>query len=293
MVLSANAAQQVGRLPPETLNEGPDAIVAVLAPDDALSVDLRGISEGYWARVPDPAGAREATWQLLRRLQWRPGGVVAKWINRPISIRLSRHLVRSRITPNQTTMFAFAVGLLGIISILRGGYWNAVLGTALLQANSILDGIDGELARIRHQTSEFGAYLDSVCDEVLNAGLLVAVGWALTHFKHGGDPTYQWLGLFAGAAAFAHALVHWHCKWKHGLGFYWWFEAYKPRKAVQRSRSPFAYFKKLFWKESYLFLFMWAAVFDLMEVMMWISGVAAAAVYVLFFIHIPIKRARW
>jgi hypothetical protein len=87
--------------------------------------------------------------------------------------------------------------------------------------------------------------------------------------------------------------VHWHCKWRHGLGFYWWFEAYKPRKQVQRSTSWFAYFKKLFWKESYLLLFFLAALADVVEGLMWPSAVAGAVVWALLFVHVAVKRARW
>ena len=251
------------------------------------------VPEGYWGRVTDAASARQSAWKLMQRLRWRPGGLVAKHLNRPISTRLSYWLVNTRVTPNQTTWFAFLLGAIGVGFIFRGGYGNTVLGTALLQLNSVVDGIDGELARMRHETSEFGAYLDSVCDEVLNTGTMIGVGYNLSTFQYGGNPLYLILGTFAGVMNFIYALVHWHCKYKHGLGFYWWFEAYKPRREVQRSTSVFSYLKKLTMKESYLFLFLVAAIFQVLEVMIWPFAVAGLAVLVLFIIHIPIKRARW
>jgi len=250
-------------------------------------------ADGYHARVSDPASQRRASFGLLERQRWRPGGLVAKYLNRPISIRLSSWLVDTPVTPNQATWFAFALGAAGVTCVFAGGYANTVLGTFLLQLNSIVDGVDGELARVRHEASEYGAYLDSVCDEVLNAALLVAVGHELSARSGPGEPVYLVLGAFAAGVSFLYALVHWHCKVKHGLGFYWWFEAYKPRREVQRSTSPWSYLKKLTMKESFLLLFLIAAVAGFLHVLLWAFVLGSLAVVALFTIHIPIKRARW
>jgi phosphatidylglycerophosphate synthase len=256
-----------------------------------VSVKTLSLAEAWWGRVRSAEDGKAATWALLGRLQWRPGGVVAKYLNRPLSIRMSRYLVDTPVTPNQTTWFAFFVGLVGIFLVFKGGYWLTLLGAFLLQANSVIDGIDGELARLRHQTSDYGAYLDSVCDEILNSLLFIGMGYNLMTGGH--HPAWFYAGIFSGVMAFAYALVHWHCKWKHGLGFYWWFEAYKPRKEVQRSTSLLSYFKKLFWKESYLLIFLLLAAANFFQPLLAISVVAAAVIVVFFIIHIPIKRARW
>ncbi len=252
----------------------------------------------FWSSVSTPEEARAATWGLLRRLQYRPGGLVAIYLNRPISIRFSRMIVNTGITPNQTTLAAFAVGLVGVAMLIAGGYAWAVLGTFLLHVNSIWDGIDGELARSRYQTSEFGAYLDSVCDEILNAAIIMTAGYHIAVYYPDlwGIPDakwWMWMGLFGGGGAFLYALTHWHCKSKHGLGFYWWWEAYKPRKQVQRSTAAWFYFKKLFCKDSILLLFFVAAVFQFMHVLVLASAIMGVVNLVLLFIHIVILRARW
>lgn len=278
------------------LGGGIPGLLSAIGKDDSVRIRRIEMQASYWAEITDEKSAEEATWGLLKRLQYRPGGIVAKYLNRPISIRMSRLLVNTRVTADQTTWFAFFVGALGIAAVFIGGYWWTLLGGALLQINSILDGVDGELARLRVKTSEFGAYLDSVCDEILNAALFVAIGYNL--YKHGGWVGADWvlypfIGAFVGGMAFIYSLVHWHCKWKHGLGFYWWFDAYKPRKQVQRSTSVFTYFKKLFWKESYLMIFFLCTIFHIYEVLLWCSLPVAINTIVFFFIHIVIKRARW
>jgi phosphatidylglycerophosphate synthase len=45
-----------------------------------------------------------------------------------------------------------------------GGYWNALIGAVLSVWASILDGCDGEVARMKLQVSDFGCWLDTACD---------------------------------------------------------------------------------------------------------------------------------
>ncbi len=295
LVLGLDAARHAAGLSAEQLG-GPDALAGALGAS-SLRLEAFDSPDGYWSRITDARSAKTATWKLLNRLRWRPGGLVAKHLNRPISTRLSYLLIDTPVTPNQTTIVAFLIGLAGVVLIFMGGYVNTIVGTALLQVNSVVDGIDGELARIRHQNSDFGAYLDSVCDEVLNSGTMIGIGYNLSHFKYGGHPLYLWAGIIAGATNFIYALVHWHCKWKHGLGFYWWFEAYKPRRQVHRSTSAWSYVKKLTMKESYLFFFLLGAILEpyapLLEIFLWPFALGGVVLAVLFTIHIPIKRARW
>ena len=288
------AARLFQAIPAVEMGDGSDTLLAQIKqqyPDAAIQIRQIVLKAGHWSLVQSHRDAKRATWKMLWQLQWRPGGIVAKYLNRPLSIPLSYLLMNTPVTPNMTTFFAFIVGAAGIVALFLGGYWNVVIAGVLLQANSIIDGIDGELARIRLKTSEFGAYFDSVCDEILNALLFIGIGYDLTRVT--GAPVYLWVGVFSGIMAFLYSLTHWHCKWKHGLGLYWWFEAYRPRKQVQQSTSFFSYFKKLFWKESYLFIFMVTAFFSFHQLLLWIALPAASAVFVLLFIHVFIKRARW
>lgn len=291
VVLGDELRERAATLPADAFADATTFIAALKSAANP-EVEAKTVYEGYFAKITEAETAKSASFRLLERLRWRPGGLVAKYLNRPISIRLSYLLLDTKVTPNQTTIFAFLVGAVGVVFVFLGGYQNTIIGTALMQANSVIDGIDGELARIRHQNSEYGAYLDSVCDEILNAALMISVGYNLATYVHH-DPLYMILGTFAGVVSFFYASVHWHCKAKHGLGFYWWFEAYKPRREVQRSTSTWSYLKKLTMKESYLLLFLLAAIFGGLEALLWIFAAVGVLVVVLFTIHIPIKRARW
>ena len=88
-------------------------------------------------------------------------GYISKHINRRLSEPIARLLAKSSVTPNQMTWAAFGVALLAFISFIFGQ--NIVAGL-LVQLSSIVDGIDGSLARLKGMTSEFGGFLDSVLD---------------------------------------------------------------------------------------------------------------------------------
>ena len=53
-------------------------------------------------------------------------------------------------------------------SNLTGAYGIAVVGAMLAQASSVLDGVDGETARLQDRASERGSLLDAMCDRMVD-----------------------------------------------------------------------------------------------------------------------------
>jgi phosphatidylglycerophosphate synthase len=101
-------------------------------------------------------------------------GYVSKYVNRKASEPMARLLARTRITPNQMTWAAFGIALASFISFIFG--WNIVAGL-LAQLSSIVDGVDGSLARLKGMASTFGGFLDSVLDRY--ADVLILLGLTL------------------------------------------------------------------------------------------------------------------
>lgn len=103
-------------------------------------------------------------------------------LNRKVSIPISRELLRFPITPNMVSLFTLGVGLLSGVFFALGGYWNMLSGAALSLLASMLDGCDGEIARLKLLESDFGCWLDTLCDYLsylfLYAG--IAIGLART-----------------------------------------------------------------------------------------------------------------
>ena len=143
---------------------------------------------GFTARASGPRTLRVAERQLVWSLRKAADGLASKAINRHISLRLSLRLARTRVHPNHVTLAAIVLAIAGGIVIGSGGYLAAVVGMLLVNTGSIIDGVDGELARLRYQFSQTGQWLDTVGDDIANvayvsgtAASLAASGatWAL------------------------------------------------------------------------------------------------------------------
>ena len=112
-------------------------------------------------------------------------GFVSRFLNRPISSRITRLLVKVPIHPTAFTTSIFVLPLVAGLFLLRGDYLGVLLGAALFQVFSILDGCDGEIARAKNLESKFGERLDNICDFLGSLIYVVALGIGLHHSKEG------------------------------------------------------------------------------------------------------------
>ena len=112
-------------------------------------------------------------------------GFVSRFLNRPISSRITRLLVKVPIHPSVFTMSIFVLPLVAAVFLQRGDYLSVLLGATIFQVFSILDGCDGEIARAKNLESKFGERLDNVCDFLGSLIYVLALGSGLHHFKEG------------------------------------------------------------------------------------------------------------
>lgn len=131
---------------------------------------LPGLDVGarWSSRVTTTEGRERAFFQLFEACRKPVDGLVARHINRHISIFISKRIVHTPLTPNMMSVFTFLLGLAGAYSVSLGGYYPVLLGAFLFQWNSILDGVDGELARVRFQQSKLGQWVDTASDDLSN-----------------------------------------------------------------------------------------------------------------------------
>ena len=135
---------------------------------------------GFWIDVDDPAAFEKAQQALLKRLRDKPNdGPVAHYLNRPLSARISRYLVQFDVTPNQISLFSFLCSLTAAGLFALGGYFFLLAGGILAQFASIVDGCDGEVARLKYQSSDLGGWFDAVLDRYADAFLLFGLTWHL------------------------------------------------------------------------------------------------------------------
>lgn len=118
---------------------------------------------------------REVKARLIRNLTKPTDGWVSQHLNRPISTRISRVLAYTPITPNQFTLVTGLLAFLPVHFVLQGGYWNWLIGAAIYHLASVLDGVDGEIARLKMLSSKFGQWMDTLFDFASMFAVLTAL----------------------------------------------------------------------------------------------------------------------
>jgi len=131
---------------------------------------------------------------LLRDLRKPIDGIISRTINRNISIPISRALSHTFVTPNMASVSTVFITIFGVWAIVQGGYWMTLLGGLLYQFLSIVDGVDGELARLKFQFSKYGEWFDTVADDISNFLLFAGITYAV--WRSGENPTLVYFGLF-------------------------------------------------------------------------------------------------
>jgi 1L-myo-inositol 1-phosphate cytidylyltransferase / CDP-L-myo-inositol myo-inositolphosphotransferase len=132
--------------------------------------------------VETPADVPAAERRLLKSLVKETDGFMARHVERPISLAISRRLAATAITPNQMSLISIAVGICGGPFFLSSRPLMQTIGALLFLAHSILDGCDGELARLKFQQSRWGGVLDFWGDNVVHVVIFacMAIGWSLS-----------------------------------------------------------------------------------------------------------------
>ena len=110
-------------------------------------------------------------------------GPISKHINRPISKWITSKITDYPLTPNQISIAVFFISVFSGLIISMEGYFFLLLGALLAQLSSILDGCDGEIARLKLLKSKFGGWLDRVFDRY--SDLFIFTGLTFhTYFIH-------------------------------------------------------------------------------------------------------------
>ena len=160
------------------------------------------VNQDLWQRVRSENERRLAEKKLDRWLVKPTDGIFAR-LNRRISIPISRQLIKFPISANMVSIFTLGVGIESAAFFALRGYWHTVLGALLCLFASILDGCDGEVARLKLLESDFGCWLETVCDYVFYFFLLI--GMTIGQWRTSGSKAYLlWGGvlLFGALASF-------------------------------------------------------------------------------------------
>jgi phosphatidylglycerophosphate synthase len=169
---------------------------------ESHSVAQLPVADDLWQHVDTEEDRQSAEQKLDRWLVKPTDGIFAR-LNRRISIPISRQFIKFPVTANMVTFFTLGVGFASGVFFAFGGYWNTLLGAFLCLWASILDGCDGEVARLKLQESAFGCWLETVCDYLFY--LFLFVGMTLGLWRSSGSRMYPVCGgllLFGAVASF-------------------------------------------------------------------------------------------
>jgi phosphatidylglycerophosphate synthase len=168
------------------------------------SVVSMPVAAEQWQRVNTPEDREAAERKLDRWLVKPTDGFYAR-LNRRISIPISRQLIKLPITANMVSIFTLGVGIASAAFFAYGGYWSTLFGAFLCLFASIMDGCDGEVARLKLLESDFGCWLETICDYAFYLFLLV--GMSIGRWRSSGTRSYLVYGGLLFFAALASLLA--------------------------------------------------------------------------------------
>lgn len=189
----AAAARAVRKL----VDEGAASVVVRIgdgaAPSAATTADIERLRGPAEVRVETGSGPETdlpTAWDVVRATGKPGDGLVSRWLNRPVSQRLTLLVLAiPGVRPLHVTIFNALLAVPMVLCLLFGGHKGLILGAILFHVASLVDGVDGEMARATFRTSAEGATLDSLIDMSINflfvTGLTVhlamrdhdAIGW--------------------------------------------------------------------------------------------------------------------
>ena len=151
--------------------------VRILAKNGKANV--LGINGNFWIDIDDEKSLKKAEDALISQLRNKPNdGPVSRYLNRPLSIRISKLLVRFPITPNVISALSFLLSLIAAGLFAFGkNYISLLIGGLITHIASVIDGCDGEIARLKFMRSKYGGWFDAVLDRYADAFLLFGLTW--------------------------------------------------------------------------------------------------------------------
>jgi phosphatidylglycerophosphate synthase len=134
---------------------------------------------------------------LAENIRLSTGGPIAKYINKRISLPISLILSKMWISPNAITAVNIVIGLFSGVFVADGYRYSVILlGAILFQIASIVDGCDGEVAKLTFRTSKFGQYIDTLSDNLSLCSFLI--GMVAGYWRH----THSFVAFYVGGMMF-------------------------------------------------------------------------------------------
>ena len=142
-------------------------------------------------RITTPADLAAAE-QTIRRASYKNTDAKLARFNRRMSLPISIALIRTPITANQLSVILVLIGFYAAWLFSIGQYFAGVLGGSLSLAASILDGCDGEIARLKYQESALGCWIETFGD--YSYYIAIFAGLTIGAVRQTGWEIFYWFG---------------------------------------------------------------------------------------------------
>ncbi|MBW8754756.1 MAG: CDP-alcohol phosphatidyltransferase family protein [Sphingomonadales bacterium] len=104
------------------------------------------------------------------------------YLYHPLAWQLARRLAYTPLTPNMVSVIGAMCVIAAAAVYAQATWWlPALLGLALHMSWHVVDGADGDLARITGKCSPIGEMVDGLCDYLSHIVLYLVLGWVLQH----------------------------------------------------------------------------------------------------------------
>ena len=132
----------------------------------------------FWVDVDNEEALQKAKEILIRQLFKPTDGPISRTVNRRLSTRISAYLAQYNVSPNMITLFSFGLSMLSAALFFLANYWAVLAAGVTAQLSSVLDGCDGEIARLKFKFSTFGEWLDRILDRYADGFMILGMTFA-------------------------------------------------------------------------------------------------------------------
>jgi hypothetical protein len=125
---------------------------------------------------------------------------------RPLAFIFVKLIFRSSITPNQITIYALIIGMIGGALYLFNTHFYLITAAVLLIIYDVLDCSDGQLARLKQNGTLIGRILDGVADYFVTITIYIGIGFGFA--SNSESPIIYWiLVALAGISNAVHSIA--------------------------------------------------------------------------------------
>ncbi len=167
--------------------------------------EISTISPLAWFPIQTSEKRKETEEKLLRSLIKPTEGFMSRHFERKISIAITRRIINTSITPNLMSAISIGIGGVGAIGFVSIEWIWHVIGALFFLVHSIMDGCDGEIARLKFQHSKRGAWIDFWGDNIVHIAVFSCMAIGL--YRGGMAPWILGAGVLATVGTLLSALL--------------------------------------------------------------------------------------